>query len=166
MGSGSFCKKGVEIPRSVRQPRDNRGKRFGKDVTLCLSDNDANGSFDHAFFDRALWPDDQKLFEIGPVSYAVKQTAVIDGAELRVTYEKGAALQGPILSMTSNLYNGQFAFAEARIGNNPDSAPSTKGERGLGSEFPKSFDYGDARITVLGLDRATRALTYRIDRGF
>jgi len=161
-----YCSGTLELSKKLRGSSGERGARFSRKVGLCLVDADADGRFDHGFIDGANWAEDQQPITISPLSYSVRELAPIPGARLRITYEKGAALQGPILSMESNLVNGQFAYAEARIGPDPARAPRLWGETGIKGTYPRTFTYGDAQVTILGLNSETRTLTYRIEHGF
>lgn len=169
-GASFYCTGSIRLPQAVRSPAiaaKEKGPRFGYETRLCLIDNESDGQFDSGFAEGAKWPEDKGPFTIEPTRYLVHRFQQIDGSLLRVVYEKGEFLQGHLLSLKTDILDGEFQIASAYIGPRPSKAPYIHPQEGIKpGSLPRTLIYGDARITLLGFDEQSRSLTYRVDQEF
>ena len=164
------CTGKMQLPkeaRSVRKPDLPKGPvRFKHEISLCLTDTDRDQHFDQAQIFGANWAEDQRPIPIAKARYQIVEFSPSVGL-LRLVYEKGALMQGPILQMQSSILDGSYQYADARFGETAMKPKWSGGERSVKArEFPKTLNYGDASIVITGLHPETRLLSYRIVRGF
>ena len=162
-----YCTGKLEPGDALRRPpaAAQKGPRFAKKVSICLSDATGAGTFDGAFIDGALWPEESGKAPIEPVAYTAQQFEPIKPGGWRLTYEKGAALQGAVLDVMTDLVDGRTSWSQSRIGADPAHAPQMQGEIGITQpRLPRAIAIGEGQVTVLSLDPTTKAIRYRIDR--
>lgn len=163
-----YCSGSIDLPSAVREvtPPPGRVPRFERKVRWCLVDDDRDRTFDRAVLIGARWQEDQQPTSVQPIAYQMNQFSTQHTGQLRITYLRGAALQGPILQLSSNILNGNYQISDARIGPDLKKAKFVGSEKSVAGQYPKSIAYGDAQISILGLNPETRALTIRIDKNF
>jgi hypothetical protein len=83
-----------------------------------------------------------------------------------VTFEKGALLQGPILSLHVTMFGNPLPLAAVKLGAGKERKRFPV-ERAIKKEvYPDEIRFGAATISLLGYEPEGRKLRIRVDHGF
>lgn len=140
------------------------GRRFDDAVYPCFVDGTRDGRFEAVFLVGTRWPADRRLQPIAPVAYAQRSNVRLPESSAWITFEQGAALQGPVLELHLRLLGTNMNIAAVRLGPERTFFPIERTVRR--STYPHTILFGAAQVAILGYDPEGRRLRVRPEHGF
>jgi hypothetical protein len=140
------------------------GRRFDEAVYPCFVDRDRDGRLEAVFLMGTRWPADRRLQPITPAAYSQRSNIPLPESNAWITFEQGAALQGPVLELHLRLFGTAMNIAAVRLGPERTFFPIERTVRR--SAYPHTIVFGGAQVAVLGFEPEGRRLRIRPDHGF
>ncbi len=148
-------------------PRPAHGEPRYRDPTfLCLVDANGDQRFEAAFLVGTRRAPDIVIMNIPATPYVGESNLPLPGSTAWVTFEQGAALQGPVLELHVNMFGRPAYIRGVNI--------VTQGRRQFfpiertvrRSVYPHTIAFGDAQIAILDYVPEGRHLRLRVDQPF
>lgn len=163
--SDVFC--GPALPTDNPAPTPairGSGRRFDDAVFPCFVDHDRDGQLEAVFLVGTRWPSDRRVHPITPFAYTRRSNLPMPESRAWITFEQGAALQGPVLELHLRLLGTNMDIGAVRLGPERTFFPIERTVRR--SAYPHTIVFGGAQVEILGYEPEGRRLRVRPAHGF
>jgi hypothetical protein len=148
-------------------PNPPHAERRYQDLSyVCLVDGNGDRMIEAAFLVGARQPADIAITSVPATRYVEMNNIPLPRSSAWITFERGAALQGPVLEFHVAMF-GRPAFirgANIVVDGRRRFFPIERGVRH--DVYPHVIDFGSAQVSILDYVPEGRHLRLRVDRAF